>query len=163
MSKSLSIFGSAACTLLAAVIAGTAPATAFNPPFAWWGSMVILTTTGAACGGGIIPGDGPAIVFRPKLETAEVNSALTYTFGHSSGIIKKANGSLQFNGSGSYAGRFLSGRAEEVTNTGTFNLAVSPAIVTPSTDFVQFTGIITNFSGRLGCNVTVRGSASRRL
>ena len=46
-------------------------------------------------------------------------------------------------------------------NSGRFDLTVRPAIVTPATDFVTFTGSFTNFVGLDGCTVEVRGAASR--
>jgi hypothetical protein len=140
---------------------GSVPANAFDPPFAWTGGMVIVTASG--CGSRIVAGDAPALSFRPKLQTTEANSALSYNFGHSAGIIKKTSTALQFKGASSYSGLFISGRAEDAANSGTYSLAVTPATVTSSTNFITLTGSITNFAGRDGCNVTIRGAASRRF
>lgn len=140
----------------------TAPsAFAFDPPFAWFGAMIIESTT-TVCGSRIQPGDAPGIVFRPELQAAEPSSALTYQFGHSSGIIIKQGSTLQFKGAGSFSGAFLSGRATQESNAGTYNLAVTPATVTSTTLFISFTGSISGFAGKDGCNVTVRGSAVQR-
>ena len=110
------------------------------------------------CGGG---GSGTvAIVYRPKLQAGEDNSTLSYLFGLASGTVLKRAATLQFNGSGSYVGSFVTGRASTRTNSGRFDLTVRPAEVTPATDFVTFTGSFTNFVGLDRCMVEVRGAAS---
>ena len=106
-------------------------------------------------------GDTVAIVYRPKLQAGEDNSTLSYLFGFASGTVRKRAATLQFNGSGSYVGSFVTGRASTRTNSGRFDLTVRPAEVTPATDFVTFTGSFTNFVGLDGCTVEVRGAASR--
>jgi hypothetical protein len=142
--------------LIAAGLSAT-PAAAFDPPFIWVGQMILLSTTN--CGGG--GSDTVAIVFRPKLEAAEENSTISYQFNFASGTARKSDPSLQFNGTGIYNGSFVTGFATTRTNTGTFNLNVKPAEVTPGTKFITFTGSFTNFVGVKGCTVTVRGAASR--
>jgi hypothetical protein len=86
---------------------------------------------------------------------------LSYSFTFASGTVRKSSKSRQFNGSGDYVGSFVSGFATIRTNTGSFNLNVTPAVVTPTTKFVTFTGSFTNFVGVNGCTAIVRGSASR--
>lgn len=136
-------------------------AAAFNPPYAWFGEMVVLSAVG--CGNRIVRGDAPTIVFRPKLQAGEPNSALSYLFGHSSGIVTKQATAPQLNGSGAATMRFVSGRATQETAAGSFNLTVAPAAVAPSTNFITFTGTLNGFAGLVGCNVTVRGAAAQRL
>ena len=135
----------------------TTHAGAFDPPFVWVGQMILLELDN--CGGG--GSDTVAIVFRPKLQAGEDNSTLSYLFGFASGTVRKSAPTLQFNGSGAYAGSFVTGRATTRTNNGRFNLTVRPAEVTPTTNFVTFTGSFTNFVGLDGCTVEVRGAASR--
>lgn len=145
-----------AAGLTIACLAAT-PAAAFDPPVVWVGQMVFLDLAG--CGGG--GADTVAIVYRPKLQPAEDNSTLTYSFGFAFGTVTKKADSLQLAGKGSYSGTFVTGYATQRTNTGTFDLTVSPAVVTPSTNFITFSGTFTNFVGLSGCKAKVRGSASR--
>ena len=142
---------------LVAACLSTTPAAAFDPPFVWVGQMVLLKLDN--CGGG--GSDTVAIVYRPKLQAGEDNSTLSYLFGFASGTVRKRAPTLQFNGSGSYVGSFVTGRASTRSNSGRFDLTVRPAEVTPATDFVTFTGSFTNFVGLDGCTVEVRGAASR--
>ena len=123
---------------------------------------MVIVTASPGCGNRITAGDAPAVVVRPKLQPGEPNSAISYLFAHASGIMTKQATSLQLNGSGPAASLFLSGRAIEETAAGSFNLAVTPARVAPSTNFITFTGTLSGFAGRAGCNVTVRGAAARR-
>jgi hypothetical protein len=151
----------ATCVSLGTLAFTPAPAFAFDPPFAWTGALVILTVNGG-CGNRILAGDSPTIIFRPKLQATEPNSAISYVFGHSSGIIIKQATTLQFAGSGALTGTFLSGRATQETNSGTFNLTVTPATVKTTTPFINFSGSIAGFAGKAGCGVTVRGTATLR-
>jgi hypothetical protein len=142
---------------LVAACLSTTPADAFDPPFVWVGQMILLKVHD--CGGG---GSGTvAVVFRPKLQAGEDNSTLSYSFGFASGTARKIAPTLQFDGVGAYAGSFVTGYASTRTNSGTFDLAVRPATVTPTTDFITFSGSFTNFVGLDGCTVEVRGAASR--
>src|SRR5205823_6643584 len=142
--------------LVAASLSVT-PATAFDPPFVWVGQMILLDVTN--CGGG--GSNAVTIIFRPKLQAGEENSTLSYLFNFASGTVRKSSNTLQFTGSGTYVGSFVTGFATMRTNTGTFNLNVKPVVVTPATKFVRFTGSFTNFVGVDGCTATVRGAASR--
>src|SRR5262245_58416146 len=112
--------------VVAACLAVT-PAAAFDPPFVWVGQMILLDIT--SCGGG--GSNAVTIIFRPKLQAGEDNSTLSYLFNFASGTVRKSSNSLQFNGSGAYIGSFVTGFATMRTNTGTFNLDVKPAVVTP--------------------------------
>src|SRR5215207_7485656 len=107
------------CSLVA-VWLSAAPATAFNPPFVWVGQMILLTLTD--CGGGAGPGAAVTVIFRPKLQRTEEDSTLSYLFAQASGTVRKSAPTLQFNGSGAYAGSFVTGFATMRTNTGTFDL-----------------------------------------
>ena len=98
------------CGLVAACLS-TTPAAAFDPPFVWVGQMVLLKLDN--CGGG--GSDTVAIVYRPKLQAGEDNSTLSYLFGFASGTVRKRAATLQFNGSGSYVGSFVTGRASTRT------------------------------------------------
>lgn len=143
--------------LLAALLA-TAPAAAFDPPNVWVGQMVFVEMKD--CGGGAT--SSVSIVFRPKLEAGEDNSAMSYQFlGAASGTVRKVSDSLQFDGTGKFQGSFVTGFVQTRTNKGTFDLDVKPAVVTPGTDTIRFTGAFTNFAGVDGCSVKVRGAAVR--
>jgi hypothetical protein len=144
------IYGLAACLL-------ATPAAAYDPPYVWVGSMILLSTTD--CGGGGT--QTVTIIYRPKLQAGEENSTLSYLFAQASGTVRKSGGSQQFNGSGAYDGTFVTGYAQMRSNTGTFDLDVRPAEVTPDTKFIRFTGTFTNFVGVDGCTAKVRGSAAR--
>jgi hypothetical protein len=145
--------------LMAACLSVT-PAAAFDPPFVWVGQMVLVELTN--CGGGAAAGQAVTIVFRPKLQAGEENSTLSYLFSVASGTVRKIDDSLQFTGSGAFAGSFVTGFATTRKNTGTFNLNVRPAVVTPTTNFVRFAGSFTNFAGLKGCTARVRGAAARQ-
>ncbi len=143
---------------LLALLLGTAPAVAFDPPYVWVGQMVFVELKD--CGGGAMP--SVSIVFRPKLEAGEDNSAMSYQFlGAASGTVRKISDSLQFSGSGKYQGTFVTGYVQSRSNKGTFDLDVRPEVVKPKTDFVRFTGTFTNFAGVDGCTAKVRGAAVR--
>lgn len=142
--------------LALACVAGSS-ASAYDPPYVWVGQMVLLELD--QCGGG--GSQTAAIVFRPKLQAGEDNSTLTYQFGFASGTVRKTAPSLQFNGSGTYAGSFVTGYASTRSNQGRFDLSVTPARITPATEFAAFTGRFTNFVGLDGCTAKVRGAASR--
>ena len=142
---------------LVAACVVTTSASAFDPPYVWVGQMMLLELD--RCGGG--GSQTVAIVFRPKLQAEEDNSTLSYQFGFASGTVRKTAPSLQFSGSGTYAGSFVTGYASTRSNQGRFDLSVTPARVTPATEFVTFTGRFTNFVGLDGCTVEVRGAVSR--
>ena len=143
---------------LLAVLLATVPVAAFDPPHVWVGQMVFVEMTN--CGGGAT--SSVSIVFRPKLEAGEDNSAMSYQFlGAASGTVRKTSDSLQFNGAGKYQGSFVTGFVQTRSNKGTFDLDVRPAVVKPSTDTIRFTGTFTNFAGVDGCTVKVRGAAAR--
>jgi hypothetical protein len=142
---------------VAAACLSITPAAAFDPPNVWVGQMILLEMIN--CGGG--GSDAVTIIFRPKLEAGEENSTLSYLFNYASGTVRKSDATLQFNGSGDYAGSFVTGYATTRKNTGTFDLTVRPAEVTPTTKFITFTGSFTNFVGLKDCKVKVRGAAAR--
>ena len=142
----------AAASLLAA------PAAAYDPPYVWVGQLILSDMVG--CGGG--GSDTVSMVFRPKLQDGEDNSAFSYSFLYAAGTARKTDSSLQFNGTGKYESSFVTGFVTTRTVTGKFDLNVKPAIVTPKTRFITITGTLTNFVGVDGCNVTVRGTAVRR-
>lgn len=141
----------------AAAWIASSPASAYDPPYVWVGQMVLLELD--QCGGG--GSQTVAIVLRPKLQAGEDNSTLTYQFGFASGTVRKTAPSPQLNGSGAYAGSFVTGYASTRTNQGRFDLSVTPTRITPATEFVTLTGRFTNFAGVDGCTVKVRGAASR--
>lgn len=142
--------------LVAACLAA-APAAAFDPPYVWVGSMILLDLQG--CGGGGT--QTVTIIYRPKLQAGEENSTLSYLFAQASGTVRKSAGTQQFDGAGAYDGTFVTGYAQMRSNTGTFDLDVRPAEVTPDTKFVRFSGTFTNFVGVDGCTAKVRGAAAR--
>jgi hypothetical protein len=147
-----------ALALLAVLLGTTGPASAYDPPYIWVGQMVFVELKD--CGGGATAAVN--IVFRPKLEAGEDNSALSYQFlGAASGTVRKISDGLQLNGTGKYEGTFVTGFVQTRTSKGTFELDVRPEVVTPMTDFVRFTGTFTNFAGVDGCTAKVRGAAVR--
>lgn len=147
-----SALGAAIATCLAA------PASAYDPPYVWVGQLNL--TDMVNCGGG---GDSTVtMVFRPKLQDGEDNSAFSYSFLYAAGTARKSDSGLQFNGSGKYESTFVTGFVTTRTATGTFDLKIKPEIVTPKTRFITLSGRLTNFVGLDGCNVKVRGTAVRR-
>ncbi len=157
-------------TICAAVIfvgiAQAPPAVAVpnNPFITWQGSVTLLSKT-AACNA--VPGFDPGIlaysIFRPRLDPAEPNSALTVTFPRSTLIFTRASGENQMHGAGSYSGIWISERVTAKSSAGAYNFAMSPAgAITTAIPFVTITGTITNWGAIAGCTVTFRGSYERR-
>ncbi len=134
------------------------PVSAYDPPYVWVGQLTLSDMVN--CGGG--GSDTVTMVFRPKLQDGEDNSAFSYSFLYASGTARKSDSGVQFNGTGKYRSSFVTGFVTTRTATGTFELKVKPAVITPKTRFVTISGTLTNFVGLDGCNVRVRGAAVRR-
>jgi hypothetical protein len=147
-----------ACGAIAAACLLVTPATAYDPPYVWVGQLIL--TEMVNCGGG--GSDTVSMVFRPKLQEGEDNSAFSYSFLYASGTARKSDSSLQFNGTGKYESSFVTGFVTTRTTTGKFDLKVRPALISPKTKFITLSGTLTNFVGVDGCDVTVRGTAVRR-
>jgi hypothetical protein len=69
----------------------------------------------------------------------------------------------QMNGSGNYSGFMVGSHAMFSQYTGTYNITLSPTIITASTPSVTIDGTINNFLNVPGCNVTFEGVYVERI
>ena len=156
---------------LAAVAAGclalaSLPGSALAAANAWEGFATVTASTAQCSGvGGTAPGDTHVSIFRPKIATTDTPSFLSFIFVR--GAFTQENTSEttvhQMNGSGNYTGFAIGPRAAFAQYTGTYNLTLTPAIITAATPSVIIDGTLTNFYNVTGCNVTFEGAYVHRI
>ena len=159
----------AAVAAIAASLGTASAQEAANNPLITWHGAATLTNVPAACANtSYVVGDSAFSVFRPRLDPAEPNSAITLTFGRSGFAFFRSpsspSGTDQMHGTSSYTSPWYSGRATSTAggNTGNITLTLSPSTVTAATNVITIVGTITKFHGIVGCNVQFKGSYYRR-
>jgi hypothetical protein len=140
--------------------------TALAAVAAWEGYATVIASTPQCSGvGGTAPGDTHVSIFRPKIASTDSPTFLSFVFLRAAVTQENTSESTvpQMNGSGNYTGFAIGSRAGFGQYTGTYNLTVTPAIVTASTPSVTIDGTITNFWNSTGCNVTFEGVYVERI
>ncbi len=154
--RSFSLAASAALSIITIVAAGQS-ALAFEPRFNWIGAAVITSVT-PECSGKWDVGNRLYSVYRPRLQASEDNSAISFEGFGPAGIFQATNNS-QMGGTGNYTSQsFGFSHTRPTTNSGTYNFTISPALIKPTTKFVEITGSISNFFANLNCNIEFRGA-----
>lgn len=134
-----------------------------NPLVTWAGAVSILSLSAQCSTTGFVVGDYGKSVYRPRLASDEPASGWTFFASRSGGFFRRASGGTdKMNGSGTYAGNWVTTRATSNATNGTFNFTVSPSNPTAATNFVTIQGTITNFGMTPGCTMSFRGGYARR-
>lgn len=161
----LLLLGGVAVGVMSAAAPLPAAAVPNNPLITWQGSVTLLTTS-ANCGA--VPDFAPGIlaysIFRPRLDPAEPESALSIIFPRGTLIFTRATGENQMHGVGNYSGIWISDRVTaNAAVSGTYRFTIVPAgAITSANNFVTMSGTITKWAAIAGCTVTFRGAYSRR-
>jgi hypothetical protein len=160
--------GLAAASLAALItIDGNANAAVHNPPIVWQGGAEIVALTSPACDNkDLRVGDLAHSVYRPRLDPAEPESALTLVFTRSGQIYIRGGGTStdQMNGTTNYQGWWFGNRAfGKGSALGILKLKISPTpVLDTETRPIIISGTITNFYGIAGCTATIKGAYQRR-
>jgi hypothetical protein len=132
-----------------------------------WEGYATITASSPQCSGtsGTNPGDTLVSIYRPQTASTDTPTYLSFVFLRAAFTQENTSESTvhQMNGSGNYTGFEVGSRALFSQYTGTYNLSVTPAIVTASTPSVTIDGTITNFFNITGCNVTFEGVYVERI
>jgi hypothetical protein len=156
----------AAAAIMTSLGVASAQEAANNPLIVWHGAATLTSLTPGCASANYVVGDSAFSVFRPRLDPAEPNSAITLTFGRAGHAYFRSGGtsSVQMNGNSTYTSPWYSGRAtsSQGGNSGNITLALSPATVTAATNVVTIVGTITRFHGINNCTVQFRGSYYKR-
>jgi hypothetical protein len=85
-------------------------------------------------------------------------------FGRSANLFIRQTGPDQMDGTGTWAGPVITGRATSVPGglSGSYTFNVSPNVVTETTKFVNIVGTLRDFAGVAGCTVKFTGAYSLR-
>ena len=155
-----------AAAFFATAMCASAQEAANNPLIVWHGAATLTSVPAACASAKYAVGDGAFSVFRPRLDPAEPNSAITLTFGRAGHAYFRSGGtsSDQMDGISTYTSPWYSGRATSTPggNTGNITLTLTPATVTAATNVVTIVGSITKFHGIANCTVQFKGSYYRR-
>jgi len=159
-------------TRLAAAAAGTVslalvslPGAALAAASVWDGFVTVAAATPQCSGvGGTVPGDTHVSVFRPKITSTEGPSFLSFVFLRAAVTHQNTSEATVplMNGSGNYTAFLVGNHAAFSQYTGTYNLTVTPAIITAATPSVTIDGTINNYLNVSGCSVTFVGSYAER-
>lgn len=143
-------------TAAAVLAAGTLAAEA-KPRFI--GTFLVDTTTAACDSYFPLVGQPIGLRFRPANVGDNGTDSTFNLFDRIGSASHKVAGSLSTVAK-AYSGTSIGGNAG--THSGTIKLATVPTVTT-TTDFVAFTGTITNFDGMTGCTVGFRAAVVRQL
>jgi len=157
-----------AAAIVASLGTASAQEAANNPLIVWHGAATLTSLTAGCAQANYVVGDSAFSVFRPRLDPAEPNSAITLTFGRAGhAYFRNPTGSAssdQMHGNSVYTSPWYSGRATSTPggNTGNITLTLSPATVAANTNVVTIAGTITKFHGIASCTAQFKGSYYRR-
>jgi hypothetical protein len=160
------IFVAAVAAITTFIGAASAQEAANNPLIVWHGAATLTSVPAACASANYVVGDSAFSVFRPRLDPAEPNSAITLTFGRAGHAYFRSGGTstAQMHGTSSYTSPWYSGRATSTPggNTGNITLTLTPSTVTAATNVITIVGTITKFHGIAACTVQFRGSYYKR-
>ncbi len=149
-------------TSFAVLVLGVASAHAQTPPPAWQGSVTITKLAGgAACDNvGVSVGSLAVSIYRPHFTTGGPAGLAILTLRSGAVILDNTGTHTTLNGTTTYDGYALTGRASVSVYNGTSNFTVKPgpANLKPTTKQVTITGTISNFFDNTGCTATIEGS-----
>jgi hypothetical protein len=156
-----------AASLALLLMANDATAAVHNPLIVWQGGATLTGITFGCRNGakGLARGDMAVSVYRPQLDLREPKSSLTLIFRRAAHSFFKTTGG-QMNGVGRFSGAWISARATTKRGggavSGIYRFVVTPATAIATTPFVTIDGRITHFGHITGCDITFKGSYSRR-
>jgi hypothetical protein len=132
-----------------------------------WEGYATITASSPQCSGtgGTNPGDTLVSIYRPQIASTDTPTYLSFVLLRAAFTQENTSEPTvhQMNGSGNYTGFEVGSHAFFSQYTGTYNLTVTPAIVTGLTPSVTIDGTIINFFNITGCNVTFEGVYVERI
>lgn len=142
--------------VIATSMLGTSASFAQEP--ARWATDAKLLSSDGCQGVGAIDNFPATSTYRPKIDSGEQNSALSFTFNRGATIIQTTSSSSQLHGKGKYNGMTITGNVTFRNGKGSYNLDITPAAVLPDTKNVKIKGTISNFNGVSGCTIEFAGT-----
>jgi hypothetical protein len=144
-----------------------ANAGAANDPLIVWQGAPIVTSMSDSCDAfipGIHPGHVLISTFRPKLESDEPPSGISFIISQVGVSLFQTGGAdEQMHGAGTYQGPRVTSRLfTPGVATGTFNFKIKPGSITADTEVITIKGTVDNFFGAPDCTMKFVGAYQQR-
>lgn len=133
--------------------------------YAWIGTIKLVSSSRGCAGKDVITAfkDKPPLgSFRPKINSGEDKSALSFFFDRAGGIFQTTSSSSQMNGRGNYTGVFIRAKVDYDTMKGAYDFTLNPSSVLSSTPTVVLKGTVSNFWGTPGCTIEIQSTMKKK-